>query len=78
MVISCICIILNITEIILFVRKILQPITYLAFQCCKTAMWLVIFLIVVVDIERNQQAAGSSTSASTLFLDGTIEAIVLL
>ncbi len=78
MVISCICIILNITEIILFVRKILQPITYLVFQCCKTAMWLIIFLMVIVNTEKYQQAAGSSTSASTLFLDGTIEAIVLL
>lgn len=42
------CIALDITEIALFARHKLQPLTYLVFQVIKSAMCLIMFLYAVI------------------------------
>ena len=76
MLMSCVCLILNVTEIILFARRVLKPLTYLVLQCVKTALWVIIFLVVLA----LSVTGGSAESGDpiTLLLSGVIQAVVLL
>ena len=80
MLICIVCIILATTEIILFARHDLQPLTYLVFQCVKTACWLIVFLITIVNTTKETDVPGTGYASSTLklFLGGLIEAVILL
>lgn len=79
MIICCVCIILDITEIILFTRHNLQPLTYLVFQCVKTTIWSVIFVITVVQT-TNQESMGVAwyDNGLQVILNGLVESVVLL
>ena len=81
MIICVVCIILDVTEIILFARGTLQPITYLVFQCVKTTLWVIIFLVAVtVSVRDEGVTAGSDESGDVggILLSGVIEAVILL
>ena len=66
------------TEIILFARGTLQPITYLVFQCVKTKLWFIVFLIAAVGGVREESVSGESGDVELILLSGLIEAVVLL
>ena len=70
------CLILCITEIVLFARRSLATITYLSFQVVKTGLWFIIFIINIVGIAGNQ-INGNNVNAKVL-LGGTIEMMVVL
>ncbi|CAD6592440.1 MAG: hypothetical protein ASARMPREDX12_006088 [Alectoria sarmentosa] len=77
-IICAVCIILDVTEIILFARGTLQPITYLVLQCVKTTLWFIIFLIAAVGGVREESVPGESGDVALILLSGLIEAVVLL
>ena len=78
MIICAVCVILDVTEIILFAKANLQPVTYLVFQCVKTTMWFIIFLITVVADVRDESVSGGAGWGGVFALIGLIEAVVLL
>lgn len=53
LVISAICIVLVVTEIILFTTTRLHPLTYMILQSGKTITWLVLFTLAAIDSARN-------------------------
>ena len=53
LVISAICIVLVVTEIILFTATRLHPLAYLILQLGKTITWLVFFTLAAIDTERD-------------------------
>ena len=78
MVFDAVCIILNITEIVLFAKKKLAPITYLVLQVVKTSIWTIVFIVYIVRLATIQGTEGYYIDGFDLFLGGDIEAIVLL
>ena len=78
MIICIVCIILDITEIILFAIHNLVPITYLVFQCVKTAMWFIILMIAIVTTTSQQRIGDEWDNIGALvLLNGLVEAVVL-
>ena len=78
MIICIVCIILDITEIILFAIHKLMPITYLIFQCVKTAMWFVILMIAIVTTTSQQRIGDEWDNIGALaLLNRLVEAVVL-
>ena len=53
LIMSAICIVLVVTEIILFGTTRLHPLTYLILQSGKTITWLVLFTLAAIDSARN-------------------------
>ena len=78
MIICIVCIILDITEIILFAIHNLMPITYLVLQCVKTAMWFIILMIAIVTTTSQQRIGDEWDNIGALvLLNGLVEAVVL-
>ena len=74
-----VCLVLDITEIILFAKHSLQPLTYLVFQCVKTTIWFILFVIVLAQSMKEQQSElGYVQTGLDLVLDGLVEAVLLL
>lgn len=67
------------TEMILFAIHNLRPIAYLIFQCVKTAIWFIVFMIAIV-ITTDQQRIGVERHSLGLLvlLNGLLEAVVLV
>lgn len=63
--ISAICAVLSITEIILFIASKLHPLTYLILQLVKTTTWLVLFALAAVGTTRLEEEQGYSLGSST-------------
>jgi len=72
-----ICILLSISEIILFARHRLEPGTYLVLQVVKSTIWTVVFIIYVVRLATLKDGLGA-TNPLAFFLGGDLEAIILL
>jgi len=71
---AALCIITDVTEIILFARRKLKPLTYLIFQLVKTPIWFGLFLDVLVRgiiAQRQEDLAGG-----TLSINYTLDAII--
>ena len=80
LVISGICIVLVVTEIIVFTATRLHPLAYLILQLGKTITWFVLFTLAAMDTARDA-AQGYSPSTSAIGYDLTtklIENLVLL
>ncbi|CAF9925657.1 MAG: hypothetical protein HETSPECPRED_005887 [Heterodermia speciosa] len=73
-----ICMILTVTEIVLFARSKLHSITYLTLQAVKTGVWAIVFILVLVIPSNSQSSIGDSTGGVHLALGGLIQAIVTL
>ena len=73
-----ICMILTVTEIVLFARSKLHSITYLTLQAVKTGVWAIVFILVLVSPSNSQSSIGDSTGGVHLALGGLIQAIVTL
>ncbi len=74
MTLAALCIITDVTEIILFARRKLKPLTYLIFQLVKTPIWFGLFLDVLVRgiiAQRQEDLAGG-----TLSINYTLDAII--
>ena len=83
MTICAICIILIITEIILFARMHLKPLTYLVLQVVKATLWIILFLMTLVGVNRGSGSSAASEpvsfgSFSYYLLAGLIESIIVL
>lgn len=52
--VSAVCTVLSVTEIILFAATRLHPFTYLNLQLVKTVMWFLLFVLAAVDTARVQ------------------------
>ncbi|KAI9881547.1 MAG: hypothetical protein M1830_000111 [Pleopsidium flavum] len=72
-IICSVCALLDIIEIILFVPGKLKPLTYLIFQVIKTTIWLILFLISVVNVGE-----GAAKSAVGRGMIAVIEIVVVL
>ena len=73
-IICAVCLILDITEIILFAKHILQPLIYLVLSVVKTTVWFIIFMITVVGTVKE----GGGTSGTQVLLGGFVESVILL
>ena len=73
LVISAICIVLVITEIILFAATRLHPLPYLILQLGKAIIWLVLFTLAAIDSARNYIWSNSPLEFSLI-----TEKVVLL
>lgn len=78
MAIEAVCIILDITEIILFAKRKLAPLTFLVLQVVKTTIWTIIFIIYVVRLATVASSASYELNSTILFLSGDIEALIIL
>ena len=54
LIVSAICAVLSVTEIILFAATRLHPLTYLILQLVKTVTWFVLFVLAAVDSTKVQ------------------------
>ena len=54
LIVSAACIIVSITEIVLFATTRLHPLTYLTLQLIKTTTWFVLFVLAAVNTTRVQ------------------------
>ena len=70
------CLILNITEHILFGRRNLQPLTYLMFNIVKCTTWLIIFCISCANFEK--ESGLSWYGGLNLIFGGFIENLIVL
>ncbi|CAD6583680.1 MAG: hypothetical protein ASARMPREDX12_001342 [Alectoria sarmentosa] len=85
LIISAVCTVLSVTEIILFAATTLHPLTYLILQLVKTITWLVLFALAAVDTMRAQdemkveksQGYGLGTGSEHIFLEEFVEPLVL-
>ena len=75
LIISIVCAVLSVTEIILYVALRLHPLTYLILQLIKTITWLVLFALAAVDTMRVQGAKAEGKQGYSL---GTRSGYVLL
>lgn len=71
-----VCIVIDITEIILFAKRKLAPVTYLVLQVVKTGIWIIVFVIYMVRLVSLAEGGRGSTVSG--FLSGDLEAIVVL
>ena len=75
---SGICLILVITEITLFAKRNLRPITYLVFQSVKTTFWTILFLISLVNAMKKDGFNGYMYTSEVRLLAGLIQSTVVL
>ena len=71
LVISAFCIVLVMTEIILFAATTLHPLAYLILQLGKTITWFVLFTLAAIDSARNY-VWSSSALEFTLITEKTV------
>ncbi|KAI4211458.1 MAG: hypothetical protein LQ351_005760 [Letrouitia transgressa] len=71
------CLALTIAEIILFSRRYLKPLAHLSMEVVKSTVWVVLFLIDVVSVVR-QQTASYRASSGLYVLIGVCETIIVL
>ncbi|KAL9067722.1 MAG: hypothetical protein Q9161_006714 [Pseudevernia consocians] len=83
--ISAVCTVLCVTEIILFATTRLHPLTYLILQLVKTIIWLVLFALAAVDTVRVQgemkaeeaQEYSLGNTSGYFLLEGFVETLVM-
>ena len=73
-----ICLILTVTEIVLFARSRLHSITYLSMQAVKTGVWAIVFVLVLVSPSSSQNSIGDPSRGVDIALGGLIQALVTL
>ena len=71
LVISAICIVLVITEIVLFAATTLHPLAYLILQLGKTIAWFVVFTLAAIDAATNYMR-GTAALEFTLITEKVV------
>jgi hypothetical protein len=63
MAILCFCLILTITEIILFARRKLKPLAFLITNVIKSTVWVVLFILEIVSVVDAHEPHSASAIA---------------
>jgi len=74
LIICAICVLLNVIEIILFIPGKLGPLTYLTSQVVKTTIWLILFVIGIVNVGESAARHLRGTNSTVAI----IEIVVIL
>ena len=78
LVLCAICLLLDITEMILFRTKRLKPLLFLFFQVVKVALWLVVFAVCLSCIMREKTRYHRNVfSVEGVFAGGLIEVVII-
>lgn len=80
LIVCAICIVLDVTEIVLFARRKLQPLTYLVFQSVKTAVWFALFMVALVHglVAQQNQAHPDTTYTYGAIIFGVLLFVICL
>lgn len=81
LIISAVCTILSVAEIILFAATRLHPLTYRILQLVKTIIWFILFALATVDTIAVQEEVKAEQvqgfDSEHFFLEGFVETLVL-
>lgn len=73
------CLVLNLTETLLFRTHRLHPLLFLTSQTLKLALWLVVLAVCIASLQRQKPPSHRPVSSTeSVFASGLIEVVILL